>query len=502
MDNRNYLLKVLGLSAIPRIVTFALKMISFPLMVRSLGASEYGIIVYIMSVIAVLESFVDFGVSSAAGKDLAVIRETSTISLDFMIKRWAKLQFIVAISGLIPLLLATYFIAMYYSNIKFSLNVMILLVFATWSTIFINFTRACFNSILAFRAVAILDVTDSIMRSIGWLWIAYYMPTTFGYAIANLFASVFISLFGVFILLFIISKYKKSIRSSEIPENISVKYMLDESLTFLWLRLITRLFHAVPIIIFGRLFSSELVGIIGAFSKIVELFNFPFAVIGNALAVRAPGVVAKGYAASRALWDAAARFISISIIISISVYIGSEFLAEILFGNSRQDTVRLISILSATVFTTIASSIIAPMSDYVGALKSRNYLLTLLTVIQGPIIYLGGVFFDSIGSLAAYVTILFFMNIGYAIISIKHFFKSSHYVIRFEIIYLNFIVLLSALFIYYIDTLFKTYGLSNCTNINIVFIEILIFWLIIGLFIISNKNIKKYLFTRNFFEYS
>ena len=75
MNDSNYLLKVLGLSAIPRLFTSVITLISFPIMLRAVGASEYGLIVYVGATISILESFVDFGVSAAAGKSIADVRE-------------------------------------------------------------------------------------------------------------------------------------------------------------------------------------------------------------------------------------------------------------------------------------------------------------------------------------------------------------------------------------------------------------------------------------------
>src|SRR2546430_11712468 len=91
MSDRHYLLKVMGLSAIPRLVTFGLTMISFPLMIRALGASQFGVVIFIGAITSVLESFVDFGVSSAAGKEVAAAKETRNVSLGSVIREWARL---------------------------------------------------------------------------------------------------------------------------------------------------------------------------------------------------------------------------------------------------------------------------------------------------------------------------------------------------------------------------------------------------------------------------
>ena len=77
MAEKNYLLKVIAYSSVPKIITVVLTLISFPLMIRSIGTSDYGLYVYLLSIIAIFESFIDFGISSAAGRAIAREREKS-----------------------------------------------------------------------------------------------------------------------------------------------------------------------------------------------------------------------------------------------------------------------------------------------------------------------------------------------------------------------------------------------------------------------------------------
>src|SRR5262245_32338949 len=96
MSDRHYLLKVIGLSAIPRVVTATLTIVTFPLMMRALGADGYGVVVFIVATTAVLESFVDFGASAAAGKEIAAARESGVTNLGAIVRVWARLQLTIA----------------------------------------------------------------------------------------------------------------------------------------------------------------------------------------------------------------------------------------------------------------------------------------------------------------------------------------------------------------------------------------------------------------------
>ena len=292
MSDRHYLFKVIGLSAAPRFATMGLTMVSFPLMVRALGPGNFGVVVYIGAITIVMESFVDFGVSSAAGKGIAAARETGLLPLAAVVRRWARLQAIVALAGLLPMLFITYHAASTSTQIHFSVEVLVTLVLATWLTISLNFVRASLTSLLAFRSLAAVDTFESLIRSASWLSVAYFMPTTLGLAVANVVVALCASSVGAVLLWRAVRRaHAVALAVGDVAESgheqLSLSHMLRESGDFLWLRLATRVFTSIPLFIFGRLFGSELVGVVGAFTKIVDLATFPFSVIGNALAVRA-----------------------------------------------------------------------------------------------------------------------------------------------------------------------------------------------------------------------
>ncbi|PYS66893.1 MAG: hypothetical protein DMF69_24715, partial [Acidobacteria bacterium] len=457
----------MGLSALPRLVTFGLKLVSFPLMVRGLGATQFGVVVYITAVALVLESFVDFGVSSAAGKEVAVARETSSVPVRLVIQKWARLQAAVAFIGLLPLLSITYLVATAGSQIEFTLAVLIILVLASWVAICLNFVRACLSSVLAFTLLGALDCFESLLRAAGWLAVAYYCPTTLGFAVTSLITVACASVLGIAVLGRFLSKNKLIAATSKAGLGVSdsplhIRYMLKESLSFLWLRLVTRLFQAVPIVLFGRMFGSEIVGVVGAFARIIELIGFPFAVIGNALAVRAPGVLATGTRAVTALWDAVSRFVAVSVMLCVSLYLGRNLMAKVLLPESPRAGMFL-AILSFTVITSAISSVVAPMSDYVGALRARNMLLTFSTFVQAVIIWLGAHFFGPVGAISAYVISLTLMNFGYVRIALRVFFPSASYQLRSELSYFL-IITMAALLMTFV--LHWVLGLDRLTSFH------------------------------------
>ena len=476
-------------------------------MIRAVGASKYGVIVYIGAIIAIFESVADFGVSSAAGKAIATARESGVAPLGAVIKKWARLQTITAIGGLLPLLIASYFAASAGSHMKFGLGVLILLVSAAWITIFFNFVQACLTSMLAFKSLAALNTFDSIVRSASWLAVAFFMPTTFGLALASLVNAGCSSAVGIVILRRLASRHKipDVAANAGLPGGLGAVHlgsrdMLKESLGFLWLRLSTRAYQSVPSLIFARMFGAEVVGVVGSVGNIINMIGFPFGVIGNALAVRAPGVVSKGDAAATALWDAASRFIAVSLMLAATVYLSAEFMAHLLLPSSHDAPV-LTAILSMTVFTTGISSVVAPMSDYVGGLQSRNILLTVFAFVQIPIILFGGYVFGAKGALIAYVLAHVLKNFGYVIIALKVFFRGARYRLRPEIGYFLVITSMALLFARILGGMADADHLFMLRFMNVAFVKVAFFWFIAFAGLFLHQASKKFFLTKSFFDF-
>jgi O-antigen/teichoic acid export membrane protein len=496
MNEKNYLLSVLGLSAIPRIATSLLTFICFPLMIRSMGAESYGTIIYLMAIISTLESFVDFGVSSAAGKAIAEARIKIPSFLSEVVKKWARLQFSIAIIGFLPLIGMTYLIS-YNDKTGSHFNLLIILVISSWITIFLNFIRATMNSLLAFKYIAFLDTYESIIRSISWLVVAYFFPNAVGLAWAQLCTAILTVIAASYLVYIVLRKLISNSHALESLTFSTKKQMLKESFNFLWLRLITRIFQSVPIFIFGKLFGAGLVGMMGAFSKIMEIINFPFSIIGNAIAVKVQGVVFNGIETVKKLWDMVSRFLFIAIISSLTIYLGADIISDILLPGNK-GAVIVIEILSLSILSNALSSLIAPMSDYVGALKSRNILMTIFTCLLFLTIYFAGTVMGENIALITYVFILLLMNIGYIAIALKAFFKNERYRPKKELFRSFFLIIFSfSLSVILRKTL--TFSIIE-QKYNEAVIGIILFWVLFLIGIVSIKSLRHFFFTKTFLD--
>lgn len=496
MKEKNYLLSVLGISAIPRVLTSLLTLITFPLLIRSLGSSNYGIVIYVGVIVSALESMVDFGISSAAGKSIAKFRELNYLFVRNLINKWAYLQFKSALIGLLPLLFLTLLFTRNFKN-GIEADLIIFLVLSTWILICLNFIKAVLSSLLEFKFLAIVDSFESISRSLSWLIVSFLYPTAIGLAFAQLITAFLVSLFSIVALKTALN-YKSKIVSEKIQvlDNISIpeqRNMLKESLSFLWLRLITRIFQGLPMFLFGKIYGPGIVGIIGSFSKVVEICNFPFSVMGNALAVKAHSIISKGELAVRKLWDTVLKILLLALFIALSVNILSLEISNNLLPGDKT-AIKIIPILSCLIVSNIISSIIAPMSDYIGSLNYRNLLMTIFTFIQSVSICLSGLYGNLIISIILYVIITFSMNIGYIKIAINAYHTTSNFKFEAPFIYSLFSIILSFLFVKVLS-IFLLYNNSYST-----YFFVGIFALLFLFFILMSRRAKKYLLTKSFFD--
>ena len=495
MVKKYYLLKVIGYSSIPKIITVIFTLVSFPLMIRSLGTANYGAFIYFLSIIAIFESFIDFGISSASGRAIAREREKK-VNINNYIKKWFLFQLKVSSIGIVPFFFIVYYISKdFQSNID--LTVLFIMILTSWLTIFINFGRSSLTSILNFRYLAFLDTFESVLRSLSWLYVALFHSTLFGLVSALLMTCILTLIFCSILLKIIIKNQIKSNNHSEVK--ISYKIMINESLEFLWLRFITRAFQSIPIIIFGKLFDVKVLGTIGAFNKIIEITNLPFSVIGNGIAVRAQSIVDKGLKHINIIWDIAFRILSVGLFITLILYFGIDLIAYLLIPNDLENT-NILNVLVFSIFAYSISSIIAPMSDYIGSLKKRNVLISAFVVIQPIMIIIGSYISNEIGSIIGYVLAIYLMNFGYILIAIKAFFKEHKFTLKNEIIL--FLLLSITTFLLFIGIDFYLNKIDFISNIIIHDIFMMsIFGVSFIILILLIKKMKKFYFTKDFLEF-
>jgi O-antigen/teichoic acid export membrane protein len=427
---RYYLLKILGLSTIPRIVTFTLTLVSFPLMVRALGASQYGIFVYLINIISILESFADFGVSSAAGKALAEARTVRPAYIRRELSLWVKAQSAVAFVGLMPLVVIGYYLNTLTGKLSAPLEVFFVVTLSIWLAIANSFIRASLVSLLSFKYLSVLDTVESVVRSSGYFFVAFAMPTLLALAVTGLVTVVCTSLLGVFFVTYSLRKYPAASQKEpsdlrDIPWYRRRELILD-SLRFLGLRFATRCFQSFPIMLLGRMYGAELVGVIGAFSKYADIVSFPISVIGNGLKVRAQEIKRHGIDAIGRFFDLIFRMTVVALVLACGMFLVSAQVATLLVRDSVYGPI-LFSIMSILIFARSGADLFAPAIDYVGGLGLRVLFLFFCAFLQVPLIWAGGRYYAEIGAVTMLVTAYCAMVVGYVLIAKRTFLGTAIY---------------------------------------------------------------------------
>lgn len=498
MGQKNFLLKVLGLSAGPRVITSVLSLVTFPIMVKTLGAKEYGLFVFAGSFINILDSVFDFGVASAAGKSIAAYRDKASGEMSLLIRKWLPLQFKVSLLGMIPALVLVWLISTFaeFDNRE---SLPIFLVCSSWFSVFLTFSRMSLTSLLKFKSLALLDTTESVLRNGGFILVSILFPYAEGLAIAQIGTAILSSIFGFGLLLPYIRVKHFDRNLNNHFDHLKTKQMLLESLSFLWLRVITKGYRSLPLIIFGKIVSVELLGLIGAFDKIVTMLTLPFNIIGNALSVKSKSILDKGKMNAEKMWHVATKVSSVSLLLFFYVFLGSEsfilfFLPE---GEGFSEVVRILSFLF--IFLSL-SNVITPMSDFIGGLKQRNIFMTFMVCIQCLLIYIGQIIFGDIGAVTLYVSVIGIMSIGYLFIARRSFFNETKNILSNDILLFTSFLAISA----FCSWLISNYLLSNLDvfrEITKEAVTLLVFSILSGLLIVRNQKVNKSYLNRSFLEF-
>lgn len=501
MPEKHYLLKVLGLSGIPKLFTFGLTLVSFPLLLRALGAETYGIVLFIGAALGLFEVIVDFGVSSAAGKSMAAVRahQPAAIRSEFFV--WIKLQAFFLVFGFAPMLFAAYLMIKHSPEFQ-DMTLLLVMSAAVAVRVILNFIRPNLQSLLAFKSLAVLDTSESIIRSSGFLLVAFLFPNALGLAYAGLATAFLSSVLAIVLITLRLSAVQKEMPSVTLETSSqwtgrhkTLKARLRESANFLWLRFSSRLFQEGPMIIMGRLLGAEVVGIVGAFRKVSEIISTPYLVIGNALMVRVHEVERQGRHALQSLWDAAIRIVSTSLFFTALVFLVAEPLAELLLPESNI-AAQLFLIMTPLVFFSSLGGMIAPMSDYMGGLGTRNILLTLMSVIQIILLWLASAYGGTNPAVAAMVLTYGILVLGYVWVA-SHVLGSVYLKPKLEIVSFMLVVMVGSFVSHKLSSESSIIKLNELLQFNLSLIYFLIFFIFALVFL---PRLRRFYLTRKFFE--
>jgi len=427
MTEKHYLLKVFGLGTAPRFVTFLFTLVSFPLLVRGLGAAEYGVFVYVSSVVNLFDPIIDFGISSATGKVMAAARIQRPETLRYELFQWIKAQAIVATVGFAVAVLAGYFYFSFAARAdNGNLSLYTVLTIMAWISVGNALSKATLTSLVAFKEVAVLETSETILRDLGWIVVGLLIPTATALAAVTLVGLVIQFFLGGFLLRRRLKEYRTPESNAAVHLPGGRKEMLRETLQFLGLRFATRAFQSFPLILIGNTVGSELVGLIGAFGRITEMISLPFSLFSRGLMVKAYEIRANGYAAINIFWRVLVRLSVIAFVTAGGLFLASDDIARIMVPESANAPL-LFSIMSVLVLAQSISNLYAPASDYVGGLARRVVFLSACAILQLPLIWGVARVWGEIGAVGGLVGCYSVMIGGYVLIAKKAFFGTQRF---------------------------------------------------------------------------
>jgi O-antigen/teichoic acid export membrane protein len=200
--------------------------------------------------------------------------------------------------------------------------------------------------------------------------------------------------------------------------------MTAESLQFFGVSLATRAFQAFPVIVIDRALGPEVVGILGAFGRIVEMVSLPLAIVANALAVRAHEMLTQGAAAVEKYWTVIARMSVMACIAAGGFWLMAGDLALLIIPESP-DAPELFQWMALLLVARAVADLFVPASDYVGGLGRRVVFLAVCAVVQVPFIWLGARGYGALGAVAAVIAAHALMIGGYVVIAKRAFFGTG-----------------------------------------------------------------------------
>jgi O-antigen/teichoic acid export membrane protein len=406
----------------------------------------------------------DFGITSAWGKVCTYLRsEKKPLLHNYSI--WLKSQIGIALVGFILFLV----IGSFFFEDDFIIYKYILC--SLFISVINNFQKVTLSAFLEFKFVARLDLLESSIRSFTYLIVAFYYQTVVTLSLLSIVSALILLAFSSFFVGNVLRHLKDP--TTETRSTVIYKGILNQAPLFLWLRLSTRAFHEVPILII-RYYSGEyVVGLLGSMRKLTEYLVIPFSIVGNIIMYRGKELLDSGKGLLLLNNINLLYFLalcSMPLIIVFQNVIGKSFV------DSNFETNKFIFLTTLYTSSHIVFALYAPVSDYLGALLKRNIFLTIIVLIA--LISLG-----IIANMDLYYDVLIYLvvclnvtlGIGYYIISrITILKQKTHFILKSEaMIIIQFLLSFSFLFQYAFEIGFEFNFLITGFTISCIF-----FWFI------------------------
>lgn len=363
----------------PKIFSFVLNFVSFPILLNGIGIEEYGVFVYTSSIAILVEIFLDLGITSAWGKNCTNLRINGR-SILYTYKVWFIFQLSISVIGfLLFSYLGRFFIAEYYEIYLYILSSLFL-------GVVFNFQKSTLNAMLKFNMVAKLDLIESISRSLIFIVVGLLFKTVETLAfllLCSLLVQFLLASWSVKLTLL-----HADTNNWAPPVKKVLRSLYKESPLFLWLRLSTRFFHEIPILLLRNFYGEYIVGLLGSIRKLTEYLVIPYSIVGNILMYRGEELVNSGK--GKLLLDNINRIMFLTLCL-LPIIIVFEGIIERLFIDTLFNPSLFLALSMSYACAHIVFSLYAPISDYLGSLLRRNIFLTVLVLSGMLVLWIGSI---------------------------------------------------------------------------------------------------------------
>jgi len=364
-DNKLILTNLSYLSVL-RIFNLVLPLISYPYLIRVLGAEKYGLIIFVQSIIAYFTILVNYGFNISATKEVSVNRDSSkklreVVSSVLIIK---SLLFVFSLILLICLILFVSEFRKYYLLYLFSLGLTFSeVVFPVWY----------FQGVEKMKYITYINV---VSRSFFTIMIFLLIKSESDYLYVPLFSSLGAIIGGGFSLYFLF--YKEKVRLC-LPRFGVVYHYFKHSSPFFLSRASAIINIRTNALIIGHFLGYKEVAYYDLAAKICELFKIPYTLINQAIY---PNLA---YSKDMKFVKKIINFTIVSsILLYILIIIGNKYLILLLGGKELMPAKYIIIILGITIPFSVVSYFLGN-TVLVVMNKVRQFNMS---VIHGTIVYL------------------------------------------------------------------------------------------------------------------
>lgn len=411
--------KALAYMYAPRVLTLVATGVALPIMTSGLGAREYGLAAAVVALGGIIQVISDCGISAAVSRAIthaATVGNGATYLA--VLRAWAKVQIaVVAVVFGLTIFAGLSFGEMLVSGASSS---MILIVAGSLAVGTCNaFMRALLRTSLSFRRLAVMDVCESLSRSLAWIVVGLKFPHAVWLLLGELMALLVALSIGLTMCVGLLQRISRQALAESIEPvgivstNVSLRTIFAEGCVFLFIRLATTGLTQLPILIVSRMGRLEEAGLLAVLFRLVDLINGPIVVIGQVIGVKSVSAFKQGGTDAKCrLWHHTARICALWLPVIGGYVLLSTPLAHLMLPHAIEAPTAF-ALFGLFLMMHMLSSTFGLPIDYLGSAAQRLKLMVPVFVIQTVLIWIGTVRYGTLGMIVTIDLCYLCLVVGY-----------------------------------------------------------------------------------------